>query len=372
MRTFLASFLNEDWSDRPAGPRVHLGVFGKHPGWNDHFDLGLDTQSLIALKRMLYSQGIAAEVEGQTWEKLPEADRLPDFDHWFIWLRPTECLIGCLWGSTDGKGRSHYPMVVCAHFAGVPLPWCLKNAVPRLVQAADAFKLATTSGRVTSTVIDTLDDLRNTAAGFQENHSTAGLIGTAGIRQLTTTLAANSAWLYPIYEHIYDRFRACAPGLCNYASDLTRLPCQTLRVPSVGVDVADNLNAWLGFLLSEIDPATPALAIMPKNGGWVDLIAGEPVRGTFHLLRAGAGVVPLVTGQAGVRNPQMDSLVIRKRTQFELGELSPYSLFNNQPSTRNLLDATRRLNAVKSSGRGLFWRIFGSATGRLNAPFIGD
>ena len=81
---FLANFLNEDWSDRPAGPRIYLGAFGKHPGWNDHFDLGLETESLVAAKRILYEQGIRTEIEAQTWEKLPEADRLPEFDHWFL------------------------------------------------------------------------------------------------------------------------------------------------------------------------------------------------------------------------------------------------------------------------------------------------
>lgn len=372
MRTFLASFLNEDWSDRPAGPRVHLGVFGKHPGWDDHFDLGLDTQSLVVLKRMLYTQGIATEIEAQSWEKLPEADRLPDFDHWFIWLRPTESLIGRIWSSTDGKGRAHYPMVVAAHLAGLPLSWGLKHVFPLLEQATEAFRISTTSGRVVSTVMDVLDDLRNAAAGFHEKSCTAGLVGTAGIAHLTAMLRDNPDYLYPLYEHIYDRFRTCSPGLCNYASEFARMPSQSLRVPASGAGVKHNLNAWLGFLLTEIDPATPTLAIMREGGEWVDLVAGEPSRGAFHLLRANKTVMPVVTSQPASHSAQMDSLVVRKRTQFESGELSSFSLFNNQTPSRNLQDATTRLNAVKSSGRGLFWRIFGSASGRLNVPFARD
>lgn len=372
MSTFLTEFLNENRDDRPFGPRVHLGVFGKHPGWDDHFDLGIKTYSLALLQRMLYGQGIRAEIDGQTWERLHEDERLPGFDHWFIWLRPTECLIGYLWDSSDGKGRSLYPMIACAHLANLPLSWCMEHAIPVLKQAVEEFRTATTSGRVATRAGIALDELRNAAASFNERRCSAGLVGWTGIVPLIATLKANPEWLTPLYAHIMDKLHHCAPGLCNYTSELVVLPAHTFRVPAFEGSVSQNLNAWLGFLLAEIDPGIPTLAIMRNKGAWVDLVVGEPMRGDFFLLQAGEKMIPLATRSNGLPVVAQSPLAMHKAAQFQAGELPQISMFNNQPSQHNLRDAIAKLHAVKVERQNFIRRLFATPPPRPNPPLCGD
>src|SRR5258706_5715854 len=132
----------------PNGRFVGLAAFGKHPGWDDHVeDLGLETEGLNYAKTVLYVNGIGGQIDSGAWEKLDAAQQLPAFNHAFVWLRSGQILIGRLWSSSDGKGRKRYPMVVCLHFAGVPLGWALKQALPALVEL-EAGCVGTTSAQV--------------------------------------------------------------------------------------------------------------------------------------------------------------------------------------------------------------------------------
>ncbi|MEI9893446.1 MAG: hypothetical protein WDN28_05985 [Chthoniobacter sp.] len=55
MSDFSDKFLREGkklFSPLP-GPFVYFGVFGKHPGWDDHMeDIGLDTESLLLARKI--------------------------------------------------------------------------------------------------------------------------------------------------------------------------------------------------------------------------------------------------------------------------------------------------------------------------------
>src|SRR5579885_3092405 len=115
MSGFLQDFLHADFAtlSRKDPPRVYLAVFGKHPGWNDHIeDIGLDSVALINAKRYLYLHGLSGQIDANAWEKLDESARREGFDHWLLWHRPGECLVGRLWSSSDGKGRTRYPMIL--------------------------------------------------------------------------------------------------------------------------------------------------------------------------------------------------------------------------------------------------------------------
>jgi len=368
---FLANFLNEDWSDRPTGPRIYLGAFGKHPGWNDHFDLGLETESLVATKRILYEQGIRTEIEAQTWEKLSESNRLPAFDHWFFWLRPRECIIGYCSSSRDGKGRGLYPLVLCAHLVDLPVSWAWRTVLPLLRDTVATICAASTAGRVTSTVAEALDNLRcqHPETAVRE---AAGFVGSAGISSLAQMIRGDSFMLYPIYHDILERFGSFAPGACNYKS-LSQVPrAQSLRLPAINSSVADTINAWSGFLLSELDPGVPLLAIMPSGGEWADFILGQPTSGDLACIRAGRHHIPLVTEQSRKPTPRLEPLVAQKLAELENVDLSQTSLFNGQYSLRNLFDATARLEGVRAHGKGLFWRLFGNAKPRMYPLFAGD
>src|SRR5258705_3476695 len=66
MSEFYRRFLAEDVRKMgaPSGRQVFLAAFGKHPGWDDHVeDLGLDSESLIFAKTLLYVQGIGGQID---------------------------------------------------------------------------------------------------------------------------------------------------------------------------------------------------------------------------------------------------------------------------------------------------------------------
>ena len=63
MKSFFKEFLRDEPPPAGDGPQVCLGAFGKHPGWDDHMDdLGLETESLLQAKHLLYVQGIGQHI----------------------------------------------------------------------------------------------------------------------------------------------------------------------------------------------------------------------------------------------------------------------------------------------------------------------
>ena len=116
-----------------ASERVFIAAFGKHPGWDDHIDdIGLDTDVLVGVKRILYTQGIGNNIDSGSWDKLEENQRVEKYGHTLVWCIKGDVVVGRLWSSRDGKGRSSYPMVVCVQCSQLPLPWVLTNILPRL------------------------------------------------------------------------------------------------------------------------------------------------------------------------------------------------------------------------------------------------
>src|SRR6185369_2588129 len=116
MSAFAKQFLLEDARRLKADAQerqVCLGLFGKHPGWADHIDLPLDTDSLNFAKTTLYVDGIGGQIDKGLWDQ-QTADNLIPFDHVFVWQRGNGVILGRLWASSDTSGRSRYPMIVCA------------------------------------------------------------------------------------------------------------------------------------------------------------------------------------------------------------------------------------------------------------------
>lgn len=110
-------------SSGAAEPLAQICLFGKHPGWDDHMeDLGLVTQRLVDVRRALYAEGIAGNIDSGAWEKLGPDAKIQRFDHAFVWrFGPTEAVYGRLWASRDSRGRDKYPMVACFHCRGLRL-----------------------------------------------------------------------------------------------------------------------------------------------------------------------------------------------------------------------------------------------------------
>src|SRR6185295_6907220 len=119
--------------------------FGKHPAWGDHIDnLGDESQLLVSVRDLLYSDGLKRQIGTGAWEKLPEERRLPAFDHFFVWYIGGRMLTGLLWSSSDIHGRTQYPLVLVAetHRRHEPeffrrIQQCLLVTKRRCVEATD-------------------------------------------------------------------------------------------------------------------------------------------------------------------------------------------------------------------------------------------
>jgi hypothetical protein len=98
MNRFLKIFLRDRLNQS-----LQLAGFGKHPAWDDHIDdVGLTTETLVVVKRILYSDGIASQVSSGAWNRLEENGRAREFDHRFVWSREAQSVIGGIWASIDG------------------------------------------------------------------------------------------------------------------------------------------------------------------------------------------------------------------------------------------------------------------------------
>src|SRR5580704_13997541 len=134
-----------------APPRLTLAAFGKHPGWDDHMPgIGLETETLAYIKQTLYVTGIGRQIDSGAWEKLEADKRQESFDHTFLWLRLGHLVLGQLWSSKDGKGRSKYPMVLCVDGEGVSPNLLLHKVRTGLESVRSACKAATTAEQVAS------------------------------------------------------------------------------------------------------------------------------------------------------------------------------------------------------------------------------
>ena len=79
----------------PLHGRVILAGFGKHPAWDDHIDdIGLETESLVIAKRVIYSEGIASQISSGAWNQLENSRCAMDFDHRFVWGRSDQSIVG--------------------------------------------------------------------------------------------------------------------------------------------------------------------------------------------------------------------------------------------------------------------------------------
>ena len=136
-------------------PSAGLAIFGKHPGWNDHLDdIGVTSNALIAAKQILYVQGIGGVVDSGQWDsEAANADILPAFRHLFYWVDQRSLLVGRFWSSSDGKGRTKYPMIACVHLEGRTEPG-LPDATALLENMETRCKAVTTANEVTSIVAD--------------------------------------------------------------------------------------------------------------------------------------------------------------------------------------------------------------------------
>jgi len=298
----LARFLGPSKS----GPELFLAAFGKHPGWNDHIDdLGLDTDQLVAAKRLLYVQGINQNIDAATWEKLEPDQRVEKFRHNFLWHMPNggESLIaGRLWSSVDGKGRDKYPMVLCVETIDLPDKFATSVALPFLEKSHERCLAATEA----STVRRTIDADRDNLRALVKNSLIADALSPAALAKVANhpEMHPNREGFHRIIYQIVRGMNLYRPAaLASTSKSMIRRPEQ-IRVPTCGLPTADALLFWLRLSLTLLDSSSPILLLAPdpsitdlagEQNGWIDIIVGDPTASNLFCIKAKNKTLPLTS-----------------------------------------------------------------------------
>jgi hypothetical protein len=280
----------ERFRGSPRTRATFLAAFGKHPGWNDHMDdLGLQSEQLIELRRLLYVQGISGNVDSGAWESLAAEQRLETFRHLMLWRSGGSVVLARLWSSSDGKGRRKYPMIVAAQGDQLPAQWLIDNAGPILERLEGEF-VATSDAAAVREGMDRarteLAELSLQAPAAAPDDPRGPLAALAERPEMGPDHRALCILLYHIERDLAVFLRGNrSPGGAP----------RHVRVPVCADSPAAALGLWSRFFESRLDPSAMMLLLAPLDGSWVDLIAGEPSSTQFFCVRARPGVLPLAT-----------------------------------------------------------------------------
>ncbi len=346
MADFYRDFLHQEITERPRDtpPAVHLAAFGKHPAWNDHMeDIGLNTLALLEAKRYLYLQGISGQIDTGAWDKTAIT-----FNHWLLWHRPGEILLGRLLASSDGKGRTRYPLVVIAHIINLPLAAALETCAPLIDQAARATREAATPATARQAIAQARARIAIAAENAPDNPSPIA----PGIRPDI----APGAWAR-LYHAIESQLHQFGPG-----ARAEHPACRQLRLPPASARPAHNLLWWSAYWLTQLDPRFPCLLIAPETSPqWLDFIIGEPASQHLRCILCDLDSNPPVTDVPYDPAPYITQVTNELLQGSDVTSLPERSLFHLKPPTRDTaLDiiGTRAGLAKATRPPSLFRRLF--------------
>ena len=290
--------LRESFQPKPV-PAVALGAFGKHPGWDDHLeDLGLETEALLAARKLIYVQGIGGLIESGAWTHGDPDDAAPEFDHLFFWCSQPDFLVGRLWASRDGKGRDRYPMVICAHTTFLAPAQAAERIVPVLEKLHAACLATESAGEVRAALDVAREQLRGQL-----------LTSTAPPPLPSTRRAvAERIGVCPMTDNAVRCWYALNSQLTGYAStkvtdDQRRLGPKTvafpilsqqIRLPVDPTDIVPCVLFWREFVTMMVGKRVPVLLIHPLGSSWVDLIVGSPTPKQLFCFKASRKAIPPV------------------------------------------------------------------------------
>jgi hypothetical protein len=280
MSEFAKTFLRERVGD-DRQPREIFGIFGKHPGWNDHIeDLPLPTESMAAAKQLLYVQGIGSQISSGAWTRLGEDARLADFNHVFLWVRGRQFLAGRMWASRDGKRRTHFPMIALVQGINVDREATLDLILAQLESVAAGCQAARSA-----------DEVRELIA-----------TGWAGTREMPETIQDST-------HATMGAVRGCALKLAN---DFREDPPRDARLPADPGDITRGIRFWSRVCTAVAPVEMPLLFLAPQGEAWLDVLVGEPSADAFFCLRAGLAARPIsgaVTAQDSVEELDADDII---------------------------------------------------------------
>ena len=282
-----------------APPGVHLGAFGKHPGWDDHVEpIGLDSEPLVAAREILYVRGIGGVIDTALWDKKPE-EVLPQIEHLFCWTSETDTLVGRMWASTDGKGRSKYPMAAVAHF-GLPFSYTLAARTARVLSDVESrCKQAGTASEVRAVFATGLELLRAALAQPPDE------LGAEPDRAVCSRLA-REMWLdqgetFPrVLYALQDKARSLshapkASGKISLKMLEGDAHAEQTRLPMSEADLIDGIAFWHKVIAGFAPMKRPVLYLHPVGCHWVDVVAGTPTARQLYALRANETALPLAS-----------------------------------------------------------------------------
>lgn len=338
MGAFIKGFLLEDPRRLMGtqGIQLFLGAFGKHPGWDDHIeDIGLDTESLVAAKQNLYVNGIGRQIDSAAWDKLGEADALGAFKHNFLWSRGGQFVIGRMWSSSDGKGRTRYPMVVACHCVQVPLAPATRKILPLLLQLELACKRVKTAADVRSAIAQSLNQLRFAICDLGSDLQQPATLADSERKVLDAIgSGAREEGLLRVMYQVQTHMNAFSRGRFSVKADDASLRPQHIRVPAAADNPVDSLLIWNRIFDSALDPASPRLFLIPDGEGWLDVIVGEPSEQEFFCLRAAPKAMPLASEVPYNLEPGFRERTQKFFTDLRDGKIAP------QPASSTLRQST--------------------------------
>jgi hypothetical protein len=273
MSRFLKVFLRD-----PLSARIHVAGFGKHPAWDDHIDdIGLNTETLVMTKQLLYSEGIATQLASGAWDQIEKSGNAVEFNHRFVWGRDEQAIVGAIWASADRKRRSRFPMVICAQacFGALRAIDLLIGPIERLGTLCRAAK--------------TQEEIRDSFSRVQLELNGA----------LSSSIDEN-----PLSELTDSEENSILPALITLSAGLKnrrpRGPGETaktsgshFRSAAISSQDRENLRFWSGYFAARrTGPSLPYIVLAAHDKLWVDFIVGEPLPNDFFCLRASANALP--------------------------------------------------------------------------------
>jgi hypothetical protein len=302
MTRFLKVFLRD-----PLNQTVQLAGFGKHPGWDDHIDdLGLTTETLAIVRRILYSEGIGSQVSSGVWNRLEGNGQALVFDHRFVWSREAQSVIGGIWASSDGKGRAHFPMIVCLQI-GLKGRQAVHRFLTPLEDLGALCKMAKDQQEFRDAFVEAQHKLASNT--FPDSESAFHLFNLGDQRE----------------QEIVNGMIALSQGMGKYRRHAGRgVRSLHFRLPAISARPKESLEFWAGFLETQRDFRLPCLAIASTTPGPVDVIAGEPEANDFFCLRAAETRLPLTSsGDERSADVRLQAKVYLR--SFGLGSVHPTS-----------------------------------------------
>jgi hypothetical protein len=280
MTRFPKVFLRE-----PLNGKVHVAGFGKHPAWDDHIDdIGLDTETLVLTKKLIYSQGIATQLASGAWDQIKKSGNAIDFNHRFCWSRKTQTIAGAIWASSDGKGRTRFPMIICAQ-ADVE-GW---RGIDQLVSPIDQMGMQFKSAKTPTEFRELITRLEVELFGLLRSPS-----GANPLSEMTESQQVS------ILPELVTLAAGLKTKVHRGSHDSVRPNGSHFRLASSLSGPGKNLSFWSAYLAAMGLPSIPpCLAIAANGKPWVDIIVGEPVDSDFFCLRANQTALPATWLEVG-------------------------------------------------------------------------